>query len=60
MAGAKKNKYLIEKPTEPFRMRFSEKYAKKIVTKVIQKADDEDRSFPGAIERMLVEHLKLK
>lgn len=60
MAGAKKNNYLIESPEEPFRMRFSKKHAKKLVAIVNKKAHDEDRSFPGAIERILVEHFKLK
>jgi len=60
MSGVKQNKYLSEKPIEVFRMRFSKKYAKRIVDAVNKKADAEDRSFPGALERMLVEHLKLK
>jgi len=60
MAGAKRNNYLKEKPTEPFRMRFSEKYAKKLVDKINKVAEDDDRSFPGVIERILVQHFNLK
>lgn len=59
MAG-KTNDYLLQKPTEAFRMRFSERYGAKIVKAIAKKAEEEDRTFPKAIERMLVEHLKLK
>ncbi len=60
MAGAKKNNYLKENPTEAFSMRFSVKHAKKLVAIINKKASEEDRSFPGAIERVLVEHFGLK
>jgi len=59
MAGAK-NKYLLENPTESFSMRFSEKYGDRIVKAIAKKAEEEGRTFPKAIERMIVEYLKLK
>ena len=55
-----KSHYLLQKPTEAFRMRFSEKYGDKIVKAIAKKAEEEDRTFTKAMERMLVEHLKLK
>lgn len=58
--GAKKNNYLIKTPTESFSMRFGKKHAKRLVDAIVKKSDEEDRSFPSAIERALVEYFKLK
>gem|GEM_PF-4972645 len=60
MASVKKNNYLAENPEESFRMRFSKKHAKKLVFLINAKAEKEDRSFPASIERVLIEHFKLK
>lgn len=56
---AKQNNYLKEKPTESFRIRFSDPYAKKLVKCLLEKAKQENRSFPSAIEMSLVEYFKL-
>ncbi len=60
MATGKKNEYLRKNPTESFSMRFGKKNAKKLVDAIIKKAEEEDRTFPGAIERALVEHFGIK
>lgn len=57
---ARKNNYLKANPEETFRMRFGKKHAKKIVELVNKKADEEDRTFPSAIERIIVEYYGLK
>lgn len=57
---AKSNNYLQENPTQVFSMRFSQKHAKRLVKLINKKAQDEDRSFPAAIERILVEYFDVK
>ena len=41
-------------------MRFSAKNAKYLVKKINAIAHEDDRSFPGAIERVLLNHFKNK
>lgn len=60
MAAPKKNEYLKKNPSESFSMRFGKKHGKKLVEAISKKAEDEDRSFPGAIERALVEYFGIK
>lgn len=61
MATIVKSKhYLQDTPTETFRLRFKKKYASRIVSKLMDKMEEDERNLPDTIEQVMIEYFNLK